>query len=813
MAFTRSAQRIYERFALETHLENFDFDWEKRFAESELAQGRALYRGGAVRVLELHEKIAIVCLKLDDATEPYCVIDFENKKFSVRTLSHDDRTVAPYAVAGFYEIEELLADELTPLKYIPPKVEAPQEAPKTEKPRVKEPAMKLSLQFSIKKESLLFQSFWNTPKGLKSAFGKKSLDASVLNFTEREKLIRLASFARKAGFVYDGKCYRCSDASKVLQFSNSSINYWRKFFSIQKNEDLELISRGVRDVDLKASLKLEDDTLRADIYGKIGGERLSFKELKYLRGWGGRTRILPNRGIVRLAEEDDEFLVSADRSISDFGGELPPYMMFTLFGNAKKITLSEELKEWKARVFAERAVSAESSFLRGYQREGVARALSLFSGGCGMLLADEMGLGKTVQALSIISSYWDDANSFIIVCPASVIPVWRGEIEKFFPQIRANVLDASADFSRENGASVWLASYTQLRRNKQLLDGVSFKVAVLDEAQYIKNPDSKVSEACMAIRAEYRMALTGTPLENRLLDVWTIFRFLMPGLMGRRGEFEEKLSAQADFSKKIKSQITPFVLRRLKHEVARELPVKNILDLPCPLTPMQSAEYQKLVESARSLAQSAAIAQTGGRVSILSLLTRLRQAACDPALLPWIADADLSNSGKITVLHESLMSILASGRKAVVFSQFTSFIARMKKRLSADFNEANIFELTGSTKDRAEPVYKFQNCAEPAVIFVSLRAGGTGITLTAADYVFLADPWWNPAVEAQAIDRVHRIGKVDDVFVYRLIAEDTVEERVRKLQESKAALFDDIFGSLAAGGKNFEESIREILDI
>ncbi len=816
MAFTRSAQRVYERSAIEAHFENFDFTWESKFSAAELEEGRKLYRNGAVRVLELHKNIAIICLKLEDETEPYSVIDFEGKKFSVRSLTAKDREVASFAVAGLYEIEELLADEVSPIileksQLENPKAEAESQEPKEEK--VFEESMPLLLNFSLKKDALVFSTFWKKDKQQVPAFGKSALDAATLNASEREKLVRLASLARKAGFSYDKKNYSCSDTSKIPHFVNSTLKDWRRYFEIQKSDDLKLLSKGVQDLDIRADLFSDgDEYLQAKIYADIDGEKISFKELKRLRGYGGRSRIMPSRGLVRISDADEKLLASVEESFVHSGDKIPRYMMFTLFENIAGLKISADLKAWKESVFKEHKIPENLAFLREYQRVGVSRILSLFEGGCGLLLADEMGLGKTVQTLAAISQFWDEKESFLIVCPSSVIAVWKSEIEKFFPNMRAKVLDASSSFEGDEG-TLWLSSYTQLRRNKSKLDGVKFKLAVLDEAQYIKNPDAKSSEACMAIRAEKKIALTGTPMENRLLDLWTIFRWLMPGLLGRRGAFEDRINQDANFIQTIKKQITPFVLRRLKDEVAKELPVKSILDLPCPLTPLQQSEYDKLLDNAKTLLRSGATAEASGRASILSLLMRLRQTACDPALLPWIGDCDTSNSGKINVIIEALKSIILSGRKAVIFSQFTSFIRRMHNALQKEFEGLQIFELTGATKDRAAPVDAFQKVKSAAVIFVSIRAGGTGITLTNADYVFLADPWWNPSVENQAIDRVHRIGRKNEVFVYRMIAGNTVEERVRKLQEKKTALFADIFASLSGGGISFEESIAEILDL
>lgn len=821
MAFLRSAQRAYERSALETRFENFDFDWESKFSVSQLLRGRRFYRSGFVRTLEVHENYASASLKIDDESQPYCVVDFSENGFSIRGSSRDDELNAACAVACMYELEELLADEIPAIKPETCAKEKPAETENADVSKTSEysellgaGAMPLVLQFNIKKDDLTFSAFWKSPKGLTAAFGKNSENATTLNSAEREKLIRLASLARKAHFSYKGKCYVCDDSSYFSGFVNSILPQWKKYFEIQKSHDLQILMHGVRDVKVSVDLSLdENQNLKADFYGMYGGIKLDFDELKLLQGRDGRCRILQDKGLLRISNNDDALIGSAKRAFEFFGGKIPRYMFFTLFDDEAKISISSNLDSWKSKVLGGEIPPPNLPFLRAYQREGVARMLKLFNCGCAMLLADEMGLGKTLQTLSTISNFYDGTKKFLIVCPASVIAVWQNEAKKFFPNIRCEVLGANSDFAKSQGA-LWISSYTQLRRNRQKLDSQEFEIAVLDEAQYVKNPDSKVSQASYAILAKHKVALTGTPIENRLLDLWSIFRWLMPGLMGNKSDFERRLASEPDFANRIKKQIAPFVLRRLKSEVAAELPSKIFVDLPCAMGDMQALEYAKILENAKSAVQSGAMGQRGGRVSILSLLTRLRQAACDPALLPWVgAGCDLSNSGKIKAISDALSSVISSSRKAVIFSQFTSFLSRIRRMIETDFPEAKLFELTGSTKNRAEPVSDFQNSKEASIILVSLRAGGTGITLTGADYVFLADPWWNPAVEEQAIDRVHRIGKKDDVFIYRLIAQNTVEESVRKLQNQKRELFNEILGELPSGGETFEDAVRKILDI
>ena len=417
--------------------------------------------------------------------------------------------------------------------------------------------------------------------------------------------------------------------------------------------------------------------------------------------------------------------------------------------------------------------------------------------GCHGLLADEMGLGKTLQVLTLIATRVQVGCSHIIVCPASVVPVWREEILRFYPHLAVDVLKTGNDFVIRKDPVIWLASYTQLRKHRALLDQIEFGYAVLDEGQFIKNPDAKITQTCFALRAKHRIVLTGTPLENRQLDLWSIFRYLLPGLLGSRATFEASLTTDRGGTlDRLRAQLAPFILRRTKNEVATELPPKVEMDLFCPLTDVQRSEYARICsEGLNRLGDDVSTAMREKSFGFLALLTRLRQVCCDPDMLPWLK-SPLSDSGKITLLVEKLAEIVSSGHKVVIFSQFVMLLDRVRAALEASFPDLPRYELTGMTLDRLKPVQAFQNADGAAAMLVSLKAAGTGITLHAADYVFLLDPWWNPAVEAQAVDRVHRIGQKSTVFVYRMVTAGTIEERIQGLQASKKDLFNRVIGGL-----------------
>jgi SNF2 family DNA or RNA helicase len=427
-----------------------------------------------------------------------------------------------------------------------------------------------------------------------------------------------------------------------------------------------------------------------------------------------------------------------------------------------------------------------------------------------------MGLGKTVQTLALISQNTKQELPDLVTCPASVVPVWIREAKERFPKIKIKVLNKESQFSPSIDPCLWVASYTQLRRHRHLLDDHPFRYAILDEAQLIKNPKAKVTQACLSIQAKHRMALSGTPIENTALDLWTIFRFLMPGLLGGRKEFENDLLSDPDGTAHLlRKQVTPFVLRRIKSEVAKELPPKIENEIGCVLNEQQRKEYRALVDGAvEKHGNDLKDAMKHAPTHVFSLLTRLRQVCCDISLLPW-KEGTPSSGTKVDILIEKLADLHSSGSKVIVFSQFTSFLRVLKKEISKNIPELRILELTGSTRDRTIPVETFENSKGSAVILASLKAAGLGVTLKSADYVFLMDPWWNPAVEEQAIDRAHRLGRTKPTFIYRLVAKGTVEERVRMLQIAKKETFQKIIGEMdkPSGLADHFSSLQNLIEL
>jgi SNF2 family DNA or RNA helicase len=424
--------------------------------------------------------------------------------------------------------------------------------------------------------------------------------------------------------------------------------------------------------------------------------------------------------------------------------------------------------------------SALAARLRSYQGTGVRWLHFLGRAGLGALLADDMGLGKTLQALATFGP------RTLVVAPTSLLANWQDELARFRPELAVHVYHG-VDRELEVDAPVTLTTYALLRRDAEKLAAQRWELAVLDEAQAIKNPDSQTARAAFGLRAERRIALTGTPVENRLEELWSEMHFLNPGLLGGRSDFDERYarpiaSADADAAGRLRERLRPFVLRRRKAEVAPELPPRTDVVLHCVLSSEERAVYDA-VRAATTPEVLERLARGGSVMEALEALLRMRQACCHPQLVP---GQKLAASAKLELLVDRLETAAADGHKALVFSQWTGLLDLVEPRLVAA--GLGFVRLDGSTRDRGEVVARFQSEAGPPVFLISLRAGGVGLNLTAADHVFLLDPWWNPAVEDQAADRAHRIGQDRPVLVHRLVAQDTVEERILALQASKRAL-------------------------
>jgi len=434
--------------------------------------------------------------------------------------------------------------------------------------------------------------------------------------------------------------------------------------------------------------------------------------------------------------------------------------------------------------------------LRPYQREGLGWLHFLQQFGFGGCLADDMGLGKTIQVLSHFASRGGHGTSLIVV-PRSLIFNWKQEALRFAPHLR--ILDYS-DAGRTSGIDSFdeydlvLITYGVLRREIETLSQFFFDYVVLDEAQAIKNATTVTAKAVRLLKARHRLAMSGTPVENHLGELWSIFEFLNPGMLGKATVFKaaeaSALIPDSETCGILRTALRPFILRRTKAQVAPDLPAKLEETLLCEMKPQQKKLYDELRDHYRAalLGELESVGINKMKIQILEALLRLRQAACHPGLVDPKRRSE--PSAKLDVLIAQLTEVVQEGHKALVFSQFTSMLSLVQERIRP--LKFQYEYLDGKTRDRQAHVEHFQNDPECSLFLISLKAGGLGLNLTAAEYVFLLDPWWNPAVEAQAIDRTHRIGQNRPVFAYRLICKDTVEEKVLLLQENKRQLAESI---------------------
>jgi hypothetical protein len=472
--------------------------------------------------------------------------------------------------------------------------------------------------------------------------------------------------------------------------------------------------------------------------------------------------------------------------------------------------------------------------LRPYQFAGYHFLAYLSINHFGGILADDMGLGKTLQALTWLAWLHDTGKlqdrPILVICPKSVQDNWTSEASKFYPALpvqqwtsatagdltaltpkpgkaqkspakkaapEKTAPEKTAAASQKAAATpplLLIINYSQLRIHAETLSAMTWSTVILDEAQYIKNPTSLTAKTACSLKATHRLALSGTPIENRLLDLWSIMAFAMPGILGNRAHFAKTFGAKDDplARRRLSARVRPFLLRRTKKEVAADLPDRIEEDLICTLEGSQQEHYLAELKLARTtLLKAKTSAQLDKlRFNILTSLLRLRQICCHP-ILTGKSKSD-AESAKLNTLLELLEPLIEEGQKVLIFSQFVEMLQLISDQLTARTWPHLI--LTGATEDRGALVKQFQESEGANLFLISLKAGGSGLNLTAASYVVLFDPWWNPAVENQAIDRTHRIGQVNKVIAYRLITRDTIEEKIRQLQKSKSALASDILG-------------------
>lgn len=566
---------------------------------------------------------------------------------------------------------------------------------------------------------------------------------------------------------------------------------------------LDLTEAGVDWFDLKVVLKVTDTTLTPEELKLLLNARGGFVRLGK-KGW--------RRLQFNLTPEEDEQLARLGLTSTDFSAEPQRLHALQLADEAARKFLPPDrvekiqrrASELKTRVTPElpRVISAE---LRPYQTEGFHFLAYLTSNRFGGVLADDMGLGKTIQTLAWLAWLQEEGNDAVraqrapslVICPKSVMDNWRAETERFYPGLRVRLWrgepEAELTTARKEFDLI-VVNYSQLRSLWPAIGRMNWFAVILDEAQYIKNPDSQTAQAARGLKAEHRLALTGTPIENRLLDLWSILAFAMPGVLGNRAQFLKRFDAKDDplARRRLAARVRPFLLRRTKGQVARDLPDRIEEDLLCEMEGTQQTLYRAELKRAQQmiLGLKSNDQLNKQRFNILTSLLRLRQICCHPSLVDGsLLDAE---SAKLDALEDLLEPLMAEGHKVLVFSQFVTMLDLLQEKMEE--RDWPFFYLAGDTEDRGDLVKKFQTARGGAVFLISLKAGGFGLNLTAASYVVLFDPWWNPAVENQAIDRTHRIGQTSKVIAYRLLMRDSIEQKIRALQKEKAALADDVLG-------------------
>ena len=577
---------------------------------------------------------------------------------------------------------------------------------------------------------------------------------------------------------------------------------------------------GIDWFDLRLSLTPEDSELTPE-------------EAQLLVAARGRFVFLPGKGYRRAALS---LTPGQERELQDIGldpaafapGQRQRLHTFQVAEHILGMLPEEHARRLRDRRDALRAIPPPplpetlKATLRPYQAEGYHFLSHLAANSLGGILADDMGLGKTVQTLAWLLrlAQGKPGAKILIVCPKSVVPNWRNETARFAPSLLqgaagetpppddaepADAETAEAETAAAAARAIFkVINYAQLRREADNLRGIQWDAVILDEGQNIKNPASLTAKAARDLPAAQRLVLTGTPVENSTLDLWSLFAFAMPGLLGTQASFKRLYDARKDplALGRLSRRVTPFMLRRSKAQVASELPPRIEEDLLVELEPAQQKLYDAELKRARQILLDIKTARDfdAQRFNVLHSLLRLRQICCHPALLG--VKSGVAESAKFEALFDQIEPILAEGHKLLIFSQFTALL----DLLSAELRKRDLphLTITGKTENRQSLVDRFQQPGAEQILLLSLKAAGTGLNLTAASYVVLFDPWWNPAVEAQAIDRTHRIGQSSQVVAYRLIAQNTVEEKIRQLQKEKAAVASAIVQ---------EESLNTVLNL
>jgi non-specific serine/threonine protein kinase len=643
---------------------------------------------------------------------------------------------------------------------------------------------------------------------------------------DREAEHRTLEAAREAGLVVgDNPGTVLMHTGEALSFLEEKLEELGKHWVVLGRERLvrfktkhlepRLAGRIQSGVDwFEVSLELRVDSSR---YGIDALLQLYQSGRRYITLNDGSLALLPDAWVthhLQMAMELPQLLMSGGV------GRVPRFhapVLDALVGDAPEVQGDEEWARLSHRLRNFKGLTDEPlpkglrATLRLYQEHGYDWLCFLRDSAFHGILADDMGLGKTVQALTFLLAEKEAERpeyASLVICPTSVVSNWVHESERFTPDLRVlKLVGPNRDKLYDNlkHYDVVVTTYALLRMDLARLSRRTWHAVILDEAQNIKNAESLTAQSAKKLVSRHRLALTGTPLENSLLELWSIFDFLMPGFLDTDKNFRARYviggAEKPEDILGLRVRIAPFMLRRIKDDVAKELPPKTEQVIAVPMTASQQELYEKVRAMTRQKVMDTINQKgiKGSTVTILDALLKLRQVACHPELVKLELAQGYHESSKHDVLHEILEEAIAEGHRALVFSQFTSHLAILRQWLDA--KQVTYLYLDGRTRQRQELVQKFDAPDGPPLFLISLKAGGTGLNLAAADYVIHMDPWWNPAVEAQASDRAHRIGQIRPVFVYKLVSEGTVEEKILELQERKKELFASVVEvSDAVGG-------------
>ncbi|TDO85884.1 SNF2 family DNA or RNA helicase [Halanaerobium saccharolyticum] len=657
---------------------------------------------------------------------------------------------------------------------------------------------------------------------------------------DNKALAEVIEFLEEYNFKVRPEHFILRDNSEIQEFITDGMTHIPEDWKVERSQSFDQIE--IKEVKLEPIVEIDDSKginwFDFSISYNLGGQTYSRQELQQLISYNkkGEAYIkLDNQYYILESgaqeEKVEQMLKDAETQADSYRA---PYHNLLYYKNlveksginfkGNKVFNELENEISGLNVVKEREIPpGVKGKLRDYQKNGYNWLRFLHKYHFGGILADDMGLGKTLQMLTLLKSVRPERPA-LVLCPRTLIYNWQEESDKFFDDLKTLVYygtPAEREEMRQNfnNYDLIISSYSTISRDVEELNQENwiFSFAILDEAQHIKNHRTKRAKAVKNIQAESRLALTGTPLENSVEELWSIFDFLMPGYLGNYSYFKKnfltpinKNNEQAKMTE-LKERVAPFILRRRKGEVLKELPEKIVNVHPVSMTQLQEDSYQTVLEEVRGELQQT-VDEKGfnrSRINVLAVLTKLRQICNHPSLVLG-EEGRAHNSGKLDALRELLSDALSGGHKIIVFSQFV----KMLKLIRDDLEQQgiNFLYLDGSTRKRMEKVREFNSNPEVKIFLISLKAGGVGLNLTAADMVVHVDPWWNPMVERQATDRAHRLGQENRVMVYKLITRGTVEEKMLKLQERKQDLFNNIIENNVNPIKAINwEDIQELL--